>query len=187
MAENAAATDNRRLLLKLLTVVVLMGAFGWALVPIYRKICEITGINLVTRVDPGAAERARNTQVDTSRTITVEFDANERGPWRFKPRVNHLQVHPGELVHVDYDLVNVEPRATVGQAIPSYAPMQAGGYFQKLECFCFQQQALGAGETRSFPVVFFIDPKLPRDVTQITLSYTFFEIPRGAAPAAGDS
>jgi cytochrome c oxidase assembly protein subunit 11 len=187
MADNAAATDNRRLLLKLLTVVVLMGAFGWALVPIYRKICEITGINLVTRVDPGAAERARNTQVDTTRLITVEFDANERGPWRFKPRVNHLQVHPGELVHVDYDLVNVESRATVGQAIPSYAPMQAGGYFQKLECFCFQQQALGAGETRRFPVVFFIDPKLPREVTQVTLSYTFFEIPRGAAPAAGDS
>jgi cytochrome c oxidase assembly protein subunit 11 len=175
--------SNRRLLGKLLVVVVLMGAFGWALIPIYRKICEITGINLVTRVDPAAAERARNTQVDTSRTVVVEFDANEHGPWRFKPRVAHLTVHPGELVHVDYDLVNTEPRATAGQAIPSYAPLQAGGYFQKLECFCFQQQALGPNETRSFPVVFFIDPKLPREVNQITLSYTFFEVPRAARPA----
>lgn len=95
--------------------------------------------------------------------------------------MNHIEVHPGELVHVEYDLVNLESRAMAGQAIPSYAPMQSGRYFQKLECFCFEQQVLQAGETRKFPVVFFIDPDLPRDVNQITLSYTFFEIP-GATP-----
>jgi cytochrome c oxidase assembly protein subunit 11 len=169
--------SNTTLLRKLVVVALLMFGFGWALVPIYRKICEVTGINLLTNKDPAAARLAANTQVDTSRKIVVEFDANRQGPWRFKPHMNHIEVHPGELVHVDYDLVNLESRPMAGQAIPSYAPMQSGGYFQKLECFCFQQQVLQANETRKFPVVFFIDPKLPRDVTQITLSYTFFEVP----------
>jgi len=172
----AASAGNHAVLRKLLVVAALMFGFGWALIPIYRKICEVTGINLLTNKDPAAEARARNTQVDTSRTVVVEFDANKQGPWRFKPHVNHLTVHPGELVHVDYDLVNLEGRAMVGQAIPSYAPMQSARYFQKLECFCFKQQVLAAGETRKFPVVFFIDPDLPKDVTQITLSYTFFEV-----------
>ncbi|MCS6944336.1 MAG: cytochrome c oxidase assembly protein [Sutterellaceae bacterium] len=176
------AASNLRLLHKLLFVAVLMFGFGWALIPIYRKICEMTGINLLTDPDPRAAERVRNTQVDVSRTVVVEFDANKQGPWRFQPSVSHLTVHPGELVRVDYDLVNLENRTLAGQAIPSYAPLQAARYFNKLECFCFQQQTLAAGESRRFPVVFVIDPQLPRDVAQITLSYTFFEVP-GAAPA----
>jgi len=179
----AASAENRSILRKLLVVAVLMFGFGWALIPLYRKICEVTGINLLTNKDPAAEARARNTQVDTSRTIVVEFDANRQGPWRFKPHVNHMTVHPGELVHVDYDLVNLEGRPMAGQAIPSYAPRQSERYFQKLECFCFKQQVLAAGETRRFPVVFFIDPDLPRDVTQITLSYTFFEV-AGALPQA---
>ena len=183
MAEAGASADNRTILRKLVVVAVLMFGFGWALIPLYRKICEVTGINLLTNRDPGVEARARNTQVDTSRTIVVEFDANRQGPWRFKPHVNHMTVHPGELVHVDYDLVNLEDRAMAGQAIPSYAPMQSARYFQKLECFCFKQQVLAAGETRKFPVVFFIDPDLPKDVTQITLSYTFFEV-AGALPQA---
>ena len=167
---------NRSILRKLVIVSVLMFGFGWALVPLYRKICEITGINVVTLRDANAAKAARNSQVDLSRTVTVEFDANSQGAWRFRPHVNHLQVHPGELVQVTYDLVNLEGRAMAGQAIPSYAPMQSAAHFQKLECFCFQQQTLAAGETRQFPVVFFIDPDLPRDVKTITLSYTFFEV-----------
>jgi cytochrome c oxidase assembly protein subunit 11 len=179
----SAARANRTMVRKLVVVAVLMFGFGWALVPIYRKICEVTGINLLTSRDAGVERRARNTQVDTSRRIVVEFDANRQGPWRFRPHVNHVEVHPGELVHVDYDLVNLESRPMAGQAIPSYAPLQSARYFQKLECFCFAQQTLAAGETRRFPVVFFVDPELPRDVTQITLSYTFFEVP-GAAPKA---
>ncbi len=172
--------SNRSILRKLLVVSVLMFGFGWALIPIYRKICEVSGINVLTGKDPLASQRAANTQVDKTRTIVVEFDANRQGPWRFRPHVNHLEVHPGELVHVEYDLVNLESRTMVGQAIPSYAPMQSARYFSKLECFCFKQQTLAAGETRKFPVVFFVDPELPKDVTQITLSYTFFEVP-GAA------
>lgn len=179
----SAASSNRTMVRKLVVVALLMFGFGWALVPIYRKICEVTGINLLTTRDAGVERRARNTQVDTSRRIVVEFDANRQGPWRFKPHVNHVEVHPGELVHVDYDLVNLEAHPMAGQAIPSYAPLQSARYFQKLECFCFEQQTLAAGETRRFPVVFFVDPELPRDVTQITLSYTFFEVP-GAAPKA---
>jgi cytochrome c oxidase assembly protein subunit 11 len=182
-SRDSVLQDNRTILRKLVIVAVLMFGFGWALVPLYRKICEITGINVVTTRDANAARAARNTQVDTSRTIIVEFDANKQGPWRFRPHVNHVEVHPGELVQVDYDLLNLENRPMAGQAIPSYAPMQSARYFQKLECFCFQQQVLVAGETRKFPVVFFIDPDLPRDVTTITLSYTFFEVP-GGAPAA---
>jgi cytochrome c oxidase assembly protein subunit 11 len=176
-------SENATMVRKLVVVALLMFGFGWALIPIYRKICEVTGINLLTNKDPRAAELAANTQVDTSRKIIVEFDANRQGPWRFKPQVNHMEVHPGQLVHVEYDLVNLEARPIAGQAIPSYAPLQSAQYFQKLECFCFKQQTLEAGQTRKFPVVFFIDPKLPKDVTQITLSYTFFEVPGTVVPA----
>ena len=181
--------DNRTILRKLVVVAVLMFGFGWALVPLYRKICEVTGINVVTARNVDAERAARNTQVDTSRTVVVEFDANSQGPWRFRPHVNHVTVHPGELVHVDYDLVNLESREMVGQAIPSYAPRQAQAHFVKLECFCFSQQTLAAGETRRMPVMFLVDPTLPQDVNTITLSYTFFEVAgalkdQAAAPGA---
>ena len=185
MKTEQRATDagNWTTLRKLAVVSVLMFGFGWALVPLYRKICEVTGINVLTTRNTDAELAARNTQIDLSRTVMIEFDANKQGPWRFKPHQNHIEVHPGELVQVQYDLVNLETRAVAGQAIPSYAPMQAAQYLQKLECFCFQQQNLAAGETRRFPVVFFVDPKLPADVKTITLSYTFFEV-AGAVAAA---
>ena len=169
-------SSNRTILRKLIVVSVLMFGFGFALVPLYRKICEITGINVLTARDSDAERAARGTQVDLGRTVVIEFDANRQGAWRFKPHKNYVEVHPGELVQVQYDLVNLEKRPMAGQAIPSYAPMQAAQYVQKLECFCFQQQTLAAGETRQFPVLFFIDPKLPADVKTITLSYTFFEV-----------
>jgi cytochrome c oxidase assembly protein subunit 11 len=174
------AAANSQLLRKLVVIAVLMFGFGWALIPIYRTICEFTGVNLLTGKDADAERGAQNTQVDASRKVVVEFDANTQGPWRFKPEKNFVEVHPGELVTIEYDLINLEARPMAGQAIPSYAPQQSARYFRKLECFCFQQQTLAGGETRRFPVVFFIDPELPKDVTQITLSYTFFEIP-GAA------
>jgi cytochrome c oxidase assembly protein subunit 11 len=179
--------ENRTMMRKLIVVALMMFGFGWALVPLYQKICEITGINIVTNRDVDAERAARNTQVDRSRTITVEFDANVQGAWRFRPHVNHMQVHPGELVQVTYDLVNMQSRAMAGQAIPSYAPMQSAAHFQKLECFCFKQQTLAAGETRQFPVVFFIDPALPQDVKTITLSYTFFEVAGAVANPGAES
>lgn len=178
--QQAIKTDNSRMMGKLLMVAILMFGFGFALVPFYEKICEITGINVLARKDKlnyaEAREFAKNTQVDTSRKITIEFDANVHGSMVFKPRVAHMTVHPGELATVTYEVVNATAANLVGQAIPSYAPRHSASHFKKLECFCFQQQELKGKETREFPVVFVIDPKLPSDISTITLSYTFFEV-----------
>lgn len=173
MSTDTARAGNRETLKKLLVVVVLMGGFGYALVPFYKTICEITGINQIVKAD----ERPKNTQVDTSRKVTIEFDANANHlPWRFRPLSSSLEVHPGELVQVMYEVSNARDHAMTGQAIPSYAPKAAAQHFKKLECFCFKQQTLGPHESKQFPVVFVIDPELSKDVTTITLSYTFFEI-----------
>lgn len=182
-----ATSPNARLLGKLVVIVGVMFGFGYALVPMYRAICDALGINVLTLAEQRATGKAGaavvNSQVDKTRTITVEFDANARGPWDFKPAVRSLQVHPGELQTVVYEFRNAQSRAMVAQAIPSYAPGHAAPHFVKLECFCFTEHTLAAGESRRWPVAFVIDPKLPRDVTTITLSYTFFEV-AGKAPAA---
>lgn len=175
---------NGRMLGKLLFVACAMFGFGYAMVPIYKKICEVTGSNQLTRRDERAEEFARNTQVDRSRTVVVEFDANSRGAWRFRPERNAIEVHPGELVTVAYDLTNTRDDVTAGHAIPSYAPQVSARYFRKIECFCFEQQTLAANETRRFPVVFVLDPDLPKDVNTITLSYTFFEVAGKGGQAA---
>lgn len=166
---------NRQMLGKLLVIAGLMFGFGYTLIPIYKKICEVTGINILTTKETGL-QAVGNTQVDKTRTITVEFDANARGPWHFRPLVNSVQVHPGEMVQVLYEVVNTQPRIMHAQAIPSYAPQQAEAHFKKMECFCFQEQTLKPNEARQMPVVFYIDPALPRSVKTITLSYTFFEV-----------
>ncbi len=165
---------------KLAVVAVLMFGFGYALVPMYRAICDALGINVLSvseRLVPGNSKATpANTQVDRSRTITVEFDANARGPWDFKPAKRYAEVHPGELTTVMYEFKNIQNRTMAAQAIPSYAPKQATPYFNKLECFCFNEYTLQPGESKQWPVVFVIDPKLPKDVKTITLSYTFFEV-----------
>jgi cytochrome c oxidase assembly protein subunit 11 len=177
---------NRQMLIKLAVIAVLMFGFGYALVPMYRAICEFTGINVVTNkneygVRAYGAVKPKNTQVDESRTITIEFDANSRGPFRFRPIKNYLEVHPGEMAEITYEVVNEQDRTIMAQAIPSYAPKVATQHFTKLECFCFVQQTLRPKESRQMPVAFIIDPNLPKDVKTITLSYTFFEI-NGTAP-----
>lgn len=179
--------ENFKMVGKLGVIVLGMFAFGYALVPIYKAICEVTGINILAlgdRLIPGATPNLpANTQVDRTRTVTVEFDANVRGPWSFKPAQNALEVHPGELTTVMYEFQNTQNRTMSAQAIPSYAPAQAAAHFNKLECFCFNQYTLAPGEKKQWPVVFVIDPKLSRDVNTITLSYTFFEV-GGKTPAA---
>jgi cytochrome c oxidase assembly protein subunit 11 len=181
--------ENLKIVGKLCVIALGMFAFGYALVPIYRHICDALGINVLavseTRI-PGAAKLPANTQVDLSRTITVEFDTNVRGPWNFKPAVRSLQVHPGELTTVMYEFQNIQNRSMAAQAIPSYAPQQSAAHFNKLECFCFTQYTLAAGEKKEWPVAFVIDPRLPKDVTTITLSYTFFEV-GGKTPPAPES
>lgn len=173
-ANEALARDNRRTFARLAIVAALMFGFGYALVPFYRAICEALGINYF--VKPNAATPA-NTQVDASRRLTIELDANAHHlPWRFRPLVNHVSVHPGELVTVEYEIANVRDRPVTGQAVPSFAPQLAAQHFKKLDCFCFTQQTLAPGETRRMPVVFVIDPQIPAEIHSIALSYTFFEV-----------
>jgi cytochrome c oxidase assembly protein subunit 11 len=180
---------NRQILLKLLIASFMMFGFGYALVPMYRALCEVTGINIITsKNDYGvraiSPNKVGNTQVNYSRTVTIEFDSNSRGPFTFKPVKNFLEVHPGEMTEITYEVTNNLGRSVRAQAIPSYAPKSATEFFTKLECFCFQEQTLAANETKKMPVVFVIDTGLPDDVKTITLSYTFFEIGFGTTPPA---
>ena len=180
MSSNA----NRVILVKLLVVTIGMFGFGYALVPLYKKICEVTGINEVEKASLPLA----NSQVDLGRLVTLEFDANVRSdlPWKFRPMQAGMTVHPGQLVQVMYEVRNASDRAITGQAIPSYGPQVAGQYFRKLDCFCFAKQTFAPGEIRQMPVVFVIEPGLPKDVTTVTLSYTFFNV-EGAAPDSATS
>jgi cytochrome c oxidase assembly protein subunit 11 len=191
--EQRLLRDNRTLVVKLAVIAGLMFGFSYGLASYYKEICQALGINVLSvaerqAVTGRALADGSNSQVDLSRTITVEFDANAHGPWDFKPAVHSLQVHPGELATVMYEFRNVQPRTMAAQAIPSYAPKQATAHFNKLECFCFNEYTLAPGESRRWPVVFVIDPRLPKDVSTITLSYTFFEVKgrvaAGAAPGA---
>jgi cytochrome c oxidase assembly protein subunit 11 len=179
-------SQNVRMLGKLAVVVAGMFGFGYAMIPLYKQMCEITGINVLAASErdvPGGPSGAANSQVDMSRTITVEFDANAHGPWVFKPAVRSVQVHPGELTTVMYEFQNVQNRRMSAQAIPSYAPRNAANHFNKIECFCFRQYTLDPGEKKQWPVAFVVDKKLDKDVKTITLSYTFFEVGAPMPPA----
>ncbi|WP_018077029.1 cytochrome c oxidase assembly protein [Thiobacillus denitrificans] len=175
------AMGNARTLTKLVVATLGMFGFGFALVPFYYKICEVTGIN-----SGDEQSLVRNTQVDTSRWVTLEFDANTNTalPWQFKPMQRSLRVHPGQLVQVEYEVTNSSNQAIVGQAVPSYGPARAAAFFKKIECFCFTPQTLAAGERRRMPVLFVLDPAMDREVHTVTLSYTFFDT--GAKAQAAD-
>ena len=164
--------SNRTLLVKLFVIAVAMFGFGYGLVPLYDRICEATGLR-----DIASADEVKSTQVDSTRAVRIELDSNVRKlPWGFRPQEAIISVHPGEVRQVVYEISNRTDRAMTGQAIPSYGPQEAAQYFRKLECFCFTKQTLQPGETRQMPVVFVVDPSLPKDIATITLSYTFFEV-----------
>lgn len=173
--------ENRVTLGKLAVVAVAMFGFGFALVPFYKKICEVTGIN-----DLQKADKVVNTQVDQSRTLVLELDANLRNdlPWEFRPLERSIRVHPGQLAQVVFEVRNKSAAPVAGQAIPSYGPQLAGQYFRKLDCFCFAKQELAAGEVRRMPVTFVVHPDLPADVNTVTLSYTFFRVEGAHRPEA---
>jgi len=174
-ADDGLKRSNRALGTRLVVVVAAMFGFGYALVPFYDKICEVTGLRNIAQADAVA-----NTQVDATRTVRIELDTNVRNlPWKFKAREPIVNVHPGELTHATFEVVNTTDRPITGQAIPSYGPQYAAQYFRKLECFCFTQQTLQPGERREMPVVFVIDPAAPRELATISLSYTFFEVEGG--------
>jgi cytochrome c oxidase assembly protein subunit 11 len=169
----SAVQANSVILKKLLIFTLVMFGFGFALVPFYEKICEVTGINNLLQADT----LTENTQVDTTRWVTVELDANTRGlPWKFRPLQPNVRIHPGELVQVMYEVTNTSNREINGQAIPSYSPQLLAKHLKKLECFCFSKQVLKPNETRQMPVQFMIEPSLPADFNTVTISYTFFEL-----------
>ena len=168
----ALQRENRRLMGKLLVVTVGMLGFGFAMVPMYRQICEAIGITQTRVVGPV------NTQVDTSREVTVELLASSAGlPWRFEAVQRQVKLHPGEVASVRYRVVNTLGRSVTAHAVMNTAPMEAARWIVKQECFCFSDQTLGPGETREMPVVFRVSADAPRDLSTISLSYTFFEAP----------
>lgn len=165
------AVGNARTLTKLTVFSLGMLGFGFALVPFYYKICEVTGLN-----SGDEQVLVKNSQVDTARWVNIEFDSNtnQNMAWQFRPLQRTLKVHPGQLVQMEYEVRNNSAKTVVGQAVPSYGPARAGQYFKKIECFCFRPQALAAGETRRMPVLFVLDPSIEQGLNTITLSYTFF-------------
>jgi len=176
---NAAAdlhVRNRQMMGKLLVVAVGMLGFGFAMVPMYRQICEAIGISQQRVVAPV------NTQVDTSREVTVEMLASSAGlPWSFEAIDRNVKVHPGQLTTVRYRVVNTLGRPVTAHAVMNTAPALAMKYIEKQACFCFSNQTLAAGESREMPVVFRVSPNAPADLGTISLSYTFFEAPKGAS------
>lgn len=170
--DRAEQRRNARVTLgKLLLIIPVMLVFCASMVPLYRQICEVMGITATKSI-------AQNGQVDLSRVVKVEFDANlnRNFAWQFTPLDKDISVHPGAVATINYRVTNMMPVATTGRAVPSFGPVEAGLYFNKIACFCFSNQTLQAGESRDMPVTFFVDPKLPKDIGSIALSYTFFDV-----------
>lgn len=160
-----------------------MFAFGYALVPLYDVICEVTGLNGKT----GRAEARTVERVAVDRWVTVEFTGNTMAglPWDFRPLQHSMRVQPGQTVTAYYEVSNTTGDAITGQAVPSVAPNKAAAHFKKIECFCFTQQSLQAGESRKMPVLFVVNPELPKDVSTVTLSYAFFNADRDSSSKYG--
>jgi cytochrome c oxidase assembly protein subunit 11 len=176
---------SRRLGWRLAFGALLMFGFGYAMVPVYRVVCELTGFNgATTRID---GETARAQRVDGGRTITVEFLAATSSDlaWEFHPDVASVRVRPGQVVVATYSARNISGRPVVGQAVPSVTPHAAAPYFHKIECFCFTRQPLAPGESKTLPVQFVVDAGLPGEIATLTLSYTFFNQPTIRANLAG--
>jgi cytochrome c oxidase assembly protein subunit 11 len=168
------AADNQKLTLKLLAFALGSFAFGFALVPLYDMLCDLTGFGNQKAL---AQQRLSIEAPDDSRTITVDFvaDLPSVGNWEFRPLVSSMQIHPGRLYSTEFLAHNLTGRDTVAQAVPNIAPGQAAGYFRKTECFCFTPQKFAINEQRPMPVRFVVDPAIPRSVDRITLSYTFYD------------
>ena len=172
-----AMIGPKKTLLQTLGVVVVMGALAWASVPFYNWFCRVTGFGGTTNV----AETGSDVILD--QTIKVRFDASkERGmPWEFKPMQREMEIRIGETGLAFYEAYNPTDRVIAGSASYNVAPFDAGGYFTKIDCFCFTEQVLQPGERVSMPVTFYVDPGIVDDrdakfVKSITLSYTFYEI-----------
>ncbi|WP_286234301.1 cytochrome c oxidase assembly protein [Thalassotalea sediminis] len=167
--------NNQKTVKKLVLIVFAMFGFGFALVPLYDVFCDITGLNGKTS---NVAAQENQAGIDKSRVITVQFISHlSKGiPWQFAPMVKEIKVHPGEMKLVKFYAKNEAARDIIGQAVPSVSPGRAANYFQKIECFCFNQQPLKAQEDVEMALQFYVDTELPEEVSTITLSYTLFDI-----------
>ena len=177
----------RRTAVRLAAAGVLMLGFGYALVPLYDVLCDLTGLsgapsNLSRSAAPEAAPAAA-----AERVVTVQFDAalNRGMPWEVRPERFAMEVRPGITYRTVFHARNRSGRAMTGQAVPSVAPIAAATHLVKQECFCFQSQRLEAGEQLAMPLVFRVSARLPTAVDTLTLSYTFFDITAAARPGAG--
>ena len=173
--DDQQSTSTKRLVAKLALTVVGMFGFGFALVPMYDVFCEWTGLNGKTG---GRVEYSATQEINKERIVTVQFTASNNAgmSWTFEPMVHQVEVHPGELTEIKYYARNPGMGRMVGQAVPSVSPLKAADYLRKTECFCFTQQVLEGGEAIEMPVLFYVDPALPADVSKLTLSYTLFDV-----------
>ena len=166
--------ENRTLTWKLLGFAAGAFAFGFALVPLYDVLCEVTGFGnqKTLRSASVVAERP-----DETRMVTVDFIAElpSVGSWDFRPVVKSMQVHPGQLYEVEFVAHNRTGRDTVAHAVPNIAPGKATAYFHKTECFCFTPQKFTVGEEKVMPVRFVVDASLPKHLDRLTLSYVFYD------------
>lgn len=166
---------NRRAVIGLTALTLGMGGLSFAAVPLYDLFCRVTGFGGTTQVAEGLAGRV------VDRTITVRFNAdiNRELPWEFRPESREMKVKLGEGALAYYKAQNTSDRSSVGQAVYNVTPQKAGIYFNKIQCFCFEEQRLEPGQAMDMPVYFFVDPAMADDpnlddVSTITLSYTFF-------------
>ena len=179
----AQADKNKAVARRLVLAVIGMFGFGFAMVPLYSLICDVTGINNAGSSASGgriALEDVIHGGVDKDRLITVEFDVTLNGdlPWDVKPEVKKMQVHPGKAYEVVFTAENKTDREVVTQAVPGITPWQATEHFSKVECFCFSQQKLKPREVKAMPLKFVIANELPDKYGTVTLSYTFMDTDR---------
>lgn len=168
------AKANKKLGLKMLWIVIGALLFAFALVPIYDVLCTMTGLNGKTK---STASEVENTKVDNTRWVTVQFTSSVMSGlgWNFYPKQTSIRLHPGQVETVLFEAKNITSQELAGQAIPSVTPGLAASHFKKIECFCFKRQTLKPGEAKEMPLRFFVSPDLPKDVNDITLSYSFFK------------
>lgn len=189
--DNKPEKTHGRLISKLTVVVFAMFGFGFALVPLYNMVCDAFGINgrfleiqdgSYTAEKGSVKGRELATRKDLERTVTVQFTTmlNQNMAWEFKTMTRTMKLHPGEIKQVKFYARNKTDQTVVAQAVPSLAPSQAVKYFTKMECFCFNQQTFQPGEAKEMPLVFVVDPDLPKNVNTITLGYTFFDTDKNA-------
>ena len=187
MSEQELEPQHRNIVRKLVFAVVGMFGFAFAMVPLYEVLCEVTGLNgktnsrAITQVPEGMA-------VDEERSVLVQFVTRNDPdmPWAFEPMEHSVRVHPGEIKAVNFRVRNDTDQDMVSQAIPSLVPGQAASHFKKTQCFCFDQQPLAANSEQIMPMIFYLDPALPKHLTTITLSYTLFDITDRVNGRAGE-